>query len=310
MLAVRASAPGSLMLLGEYAVLHQKPALVMAMDKRVSVTLKPRADDVIRIDSKELGQYTTTLSSLTIEKPMQFSLAAIAEFRAALKTGFDLEIESEIKSTMGLGSSSAVTVATLAALLGALQKPFTAIELIQLARKVILLVQDGRGSGADAAAAVLGGIVHYQKEPLIAEKFTLTHPFTTLYVGYKTPTPIAINEVNKRFKDKQGLYDALINAIGECANAGVEALKRKDWVHLGKLMSTQQALMSALGVSNPDLNALITELNSESSMLGAKISGSGLGDCVIGLSSETLTERFPKAVPISLSLQGVQCEQI
>lgn len=309
MLAVRSSAPGSLMLLGEYAVLQHKPALVMATDKRVTVTLTPRDDQRICIDSAELGRYETNLTALIIEKPMQFSLAAIEEYRLELKTGFDLRIDSEIKSTMGLGSSAAVTVATLAALQAALQKHQTAHELIQLARQVILRVQ-GRGSGADAAAAVLGGIVHYQTEPFVAEKFSLTHPFTTLYVGYKTPTPIAIDAVSARFKERQGLYAALMNAIGECAAAGVAALSREDWEHLGKLMSTQQALLVALGVSNADLNALITQLMSEPCMLGAKISGSGLGDCVIGLSSEPVAERFPQAVPVTLSLQGVRCEKI
>ena len=94
MLSVRVSAPGSLMLLGEYAVLHQKPALVMAMDKRVSVTLTPRTDDRILIHSKELGFYETKLSAFTIEKPLQFSLAAIDALRSELKNGFDLHIDS------------------------------------------------------------------------------------------------------------------------------------------------------------------------------------------------------------------------
>jgi mevalonate kinase len=41
MLMYKASAPGSLMLLGEYAVLHDYPALVCAIDKRISVIIEP-----------------------------------------------------------------------------------------------------------------------------------------------------------------------------------------------------------------------------------------------------------------------------
>ena len=37
-----ASAPGSLMLFGEHAVLHGHAALVAAVDRRVTVTLRPR----------------------------------------------------------------------------------------------------------------------------------------------------------------------------------------------------------------------------------------------------------------------------
>lgn len=59
MLSYKASAPGSLMLLGEYAVMHDYPALVCAIDKRITVTLVPSDDEVIEIDSA-LGSHHTT----------------------------------------------------------------------------------------------------------------------------------------------------------------------------------------------------------------------------------------------------------
>ena len=49
----KASAPGSLMLLGEHAVLHGKPALVGALDKRITVTLTPMRHDRIEIISNQ-----------------------------------------------------------------------------------------------------------------------------------------------------------------------------------------------------------------------------------------------------------------
>ena len=53
---------------------------------------------------------------------------------------------------------------------------------------------------------------------------------------------------------------------------------------LGHVCSMQQGFMVALGVSTFLLDTLVWQLK-ELGVLGAKISGSGLGDCVIGLGS-------------------------
>src|SRR3990167_7396944 len=111
-----ASAPGSLMLLGEYAVLHGKPALVCAVDKRINVILTPRRDTTITIHSELLGDYQTDLLQLKIEKPFHFVLGALKHNQAKLKRGCDIEINSAFSDKVGLGSSAAVTIATLAAI--------------------------------------------------------------------------------------------------------------------------------------------------------------------------------------------------
>ena len=86
-----ASAPGSLMLLGEYAVLHRQHALVCAIDKRMHVTLTPRHDSNIIIESA-LGHYETTLMNLHPVQPFQFVLTALHSMRKYLRQGFHLHI--------------------------------------------------------------------------------------------------------------------------------------------------------------------------------------------------------------------------
>ena len=46
------SAPGKIHLLGEHAVVYGKPALLVAINKRCTVTLTPRKDKQIEIISK------------------------------------------------------------------------------------------------------------------------------------------------------------------------------------------------------------------------------------------------------------------
>ena len=89
---VEASAPGSLMLMGEHAVLRGQPAIVCAIDRRITATLRPLSDDTIRLHSA-LGEHETTLSELAPDDTFRFVLAAIRRLRDRLPGGFTLDIE-------------------------------------------------------------------------------------------------------------------------------------------------------------------------------------------------------------------------
>ena len=311
---LKASAPGSLMLLGEYAVLYGKQALVCSIDKRITVTLTPRADDKIEIHSALLGHHVTHLPQLTIEKPFQFVLGALKLYQVKLKQGCDIHITSEFSDKVGLGSSAAVTVATLAALVTLLNIRISPLDLVRQGRNVIRQVQ-GVGSGADIAASVYGGLISYQAQPLFAEKFTVNYPLTALYAGFKTPTVQAIQQVQTHFSSRPQLFRQLTNSIGQCALEGIQHVRRGEWAGLGEVLNVQQGLMESLGLSTPLLRDMVDELRKQPGVLGAKISGSGLGDCVIGL-GETAHYSYQGEhsgvlpVPVKMSMQGVQCEKI
>lgn len=310
----KAKAPGSMMLFGEYAVLHGYPALVCAVDKYVEVTLTPRRDDLIRIDSERLGQHQVFLSELTVARPFQFILAAIQSFQLKLKTGFDLKITSQFSHEVGLGSSAAVTVATLAVLIQWLNLRMGPVDFVRLGRQVVQTVQ-GVGSGADIAASTLGGVVLYHPLRLTLEKIPVSLPLIAYYAGFKTPTPEAIRRVQARFAAEPNLFRLLCQSIGECVVSATAALKRQDLRALGELMGIHQGLHQALGVSLPVLNDVVESLSAQPHVFGAKISGSGLGDCVIGLGRLEQDLVLPayggsvQRIPLNITLEGVQSEK-
>lgn len=311
---LKATAPGSLMLLGEYAVLYGKPALLCAVDKRISVTLTPRLDKKIEIYSVNHGHFSTSIADVQITKPFQFVLGAIKQYSNQFKQGFNLHIETEFSDKVGFGSSAAVTVATLAVIASWLDKNISLITLVRHGRQVIRDVQ-GVGSGADIAASVYGGIISYSAQPLRVEKFNITHPISALYSGFKTPTVDAIHHVQRYFAAYPNLFRDICHCIGECAAEGIDFVRKADWKKLADIMNTQQGLLESLGVSLPLLRELIDELRKQN-IAGAKISGSGLGDCVIGLGvlpeQYTIANQPPGIHPISvaMTLEGVQCEKI
>ena len=308
---LRASAPGSLMLLGEYAVLHGKFALVCAVDKRMTVSFAPRNDQKILITS-QLGHLETTLATLSIQSPFQFVLAALSAYKKHFKQGFELVIESEFSDQIGFASSAAVTVATLAVINRWCDFSFSPEDLILKARKIIRKVQ-GRGSGADVAACVLGGMIAYRAQPFSVEKLPATYPLTVLYSGAKTPTAQAIQYVNNKFLQHPLLLKHIYQGIGVCSVDGIAAARQQDWAGLGNIMNIQQGFMDALCVNTPILNELVCELRRSPAILGAKISGSGLGDCVVGLGSKDFSlpgSEILQLIPVTISSQGVLCEKI
>ncbi len=307
--AVKASAPGSLMLMGEHAVLRGQPALVCAINKRLKIKLVPRADNVLRLHSV-LGAHETTLDELAPNESFRFVLGAIRAAKGGIAQGFDLDVKSEMSHQMGLGSSAAVTVATLAALAGAQGQPLDPRGLLEVGAKTVRKVQGGVGSGADVAASVYGGGLRYFAQTQEAVKLSTAPPLTVLYSGSKTPTPEVIAIVEENRRKQPALYDELDDLIGKTVQQAFEAAARGDWTAMGELMNINQGLMDALGVNNARLAELVFALRADPKIHGSKISGSGLGDCVVGLGKAMRTDWGVPALAVKVDPNGAAVEPL
>jgi phosphomevalonate kinase len=187
---LRASAPGKVVLLGEYAVLEGAPALVMAVDRRAAVEIQPSDQPGFLIDAPEVCEQTVRcafdaanglywlegepfaarfglVTGLLRGLIARGSIPATLRCRLRLDTSAFFRNQGGAAAKLGLGSSAALTVALAAALHayangGAL--PARALwlrELLQLHRDF----QGGRGSGIDVAASLYGGTLCYQLHP-------------------------------------------------------------------------------------------------------------------------------------------------
>jgi mevalonate kinase len=302
----KASAPGKLMLMGEHAVLHGKLALVCAVSQRILVTLIPRSDSQITISSS-LGNYSTDLRNYEIQPPFQFVLTAITQQLALIDSGLDLVIESSFTDEMGLGSSAAVTAATTAVVMhwktGKIIQQSVFDEGLLTIRKI-----QGTGSGADLAASVFGGVLAYRMEPVQIEKLDCTFPISVVYSGSKQPTVNVIKKVESLRAAQPTVFDSVYDLMEKCTNQAVVAIKKKDWITLGQLLNINQGLMDAIGVNNKILSEINYALREDVGIFGSKISGSGLGDCVVGL-GKVQNANLPYAIlPLEISVEGVRIE--
>lgn len=288
--SVKASAPGSIMLFGEHAILAGFKAIAMAINQRMSVTISLRNDNLIKINSDTLGDYATDLTTLSTVKPFQFVLQTLLFYKSQLNHGLDITITSPMDHTKGFGTSAAVTVACVAALEYLLNEQQDKHVIFLNSREIIQQVQ-GRGSGTDALASTMGGIVSYVMEPLDYHVYPVNLPVSLIYCGYKTPTPevIKVVEALKQREPERvvgifremnricGEVEGLLHQLGEASLAPTNILSR-----IGALMNEHHQYQKQLGVSDDTIESIITEYQ-KNNVYGAKISGSGLGDCVVVL---------------------------
>lgn len=297
------------MLMGEHAVLRGRPAIVCAISKRMKVELTPRQDQAVLLHSA-LGEHETTLDELAPNESFRFVLGAIRLCREGFHQGFELDIRSEMSHQMGLGSSAAVTVATIAALAGAQGKSPDPRCLLECGTQIIRKAQGGVGSGADVAASAYGGCLRYLADSQNVTALTTAPKLTVLYSGSKTPTPEVIALVEEHRKSQPEVFAALDALISDVVQRAFAAATRDDWETVGELMNINHGLMDALGVSNAELSALVYELREDPMILGSKISGSGLGDCVVGLGQAMRRDWGVPALAVKVDPVGATVEPL
>ncbi len=301
---IKVSAPGSLMITGEHAVLHGKPAAACAIDKRIYLYLEPRPDRTVHIESP-LGKLDTTLDALPAESQFKFIIEAIRQ--SGITTGIDIRTESEFSSTVGLGSSAAVTVCICMALNALLKKEVSKEELFRQCYSVVHGVQK-TGSGCDLAASIYGGIIGMQSKAgeYIPHKLgcSILPDIDLYYCGYKMKTPDVIALVNQKAQAEPAKYEKLYTYMGLVADQTIKALEASNRQMTGNLFNKYQQLMEELGVCDTTLKDIVTKLQASPEVLGAKISGSGLGDCVMSLGIPSKKLEGYLNIPVKITDQG------
>lgn len=272
---IHVSAPGKLLLMGDHAVVYGRPCLVTAVDARLRVTIEHQSGNDIQIVAPQAPN-------------TRFISHAVAAAQGAWGmscAGLKITTESMFSSWYGLGSSSAVTVATIVALSKFLKRNDTQKELFLLARQVVLDVQ-GAGSGFDVAAAVFGGTVYYEKIPPTLDPVSVgTLPLVIGYTGAKADTTRLVQDVARKREREPEKVDRIFDAIAALVVQAKHRMKQGEWDHVGKLFDFNQEYLRDLGVSSEKLESLILAAK-QAGAWGAKLSGAGGADCMIALAPE------------------------
>lgn len=263
------SAPGKIYLFGEHAVVYGEPAIACAVELRTRVSAKKA--DAITISSG-IGN-----TGLDFEVHPYVSLA----IKKLDSPDVEIEITSDIPVGSGLGSSAAVTIATLAAIniefgLGLEKK-----ELARMGHEIEKEIQ-GAASPTDTFVSTFGGTVKIPSR----KRLELLGCGIVIGNTNKGASPKKTAKLVKQVAQLKEEYPEMINpiikTIGSFARQGETLVSRKDYTSLGKLMNVNHGLLDALGVCTLELSELVYAARNAGAY-GAKLTGAGGGGCMVAL---------------------------
>lgn len=283
------AAPGKVILFGEHAVVYGRPAIAAAIERGLGATAEP-ARDGPRLDIPRWGR-----SGLHIRLgERQPGIESVARaFAAALEAAglrdarLRVTIDAELPPGVGLGSSAAFAIALLRSLGEFRGAPFSTGDLLEAAEHVERVFH-GTPSGLDHTVVALGGCLRFQRgrEPAfmpvaLAEPLPVVVAWTQREGG----TRDVVGRLRERHDAQPDLYERLFDAMGDLAEAAVEALGHGDFARLGALFDLNHGYLNAAGVSGL-ANERMVAIARQHGALGAKLTGAGWGGAVIALAPD------------------------
>ncbi len=263
------SAPGKIYLFGEHAVVYGEPAIACAIELRTRVTA--RSSQVISISS-DIG---TTGLDFDIHP---YVSAAIKKLGTP---NVSIEVTSQLPVGSGLGSSAAVTIATLAAINLEFRLGHSDEEIAGMGHDIEKEVQ-GAASPTDTFVSTFGGVVEIpsrKKLPLFDCGIVIGN---TNKGASPKKTAKLVKQVAQLREKYPGSINPIIKTIGSLSKNGENLLAKKDYNSLGKLMNVNHGLLDALGVGTAELSSLVYAAR-DAGAYGAKITGAGGGGCMVAL---------------------------
>lgn len=297
--AIYAKAPGKIILFGEHAVVYAQPAIAMPVSKVYATTrVIPEvtgSKNQVHIKAPDI-QLDVDLADLDREHPFAVTIQQVLNaVNLDHLPSLTLLISSTIPIAAGMGSSAAITIATIRALTDFLGKPLTAGETSSLAFEVEK-IHHGTPSGID------NYVIAHQKpvffthgKPIEHLEIQLPTHWVIADTGEKTSTKDTVADVRKLQALAPETYHPIFEQIGQIAFNARQALIAGNTDLLGQLMGENQRLLEQLTVSSPKLGELISAALAAGAV-GAKLSGGGRGGNVIALAPTQNTQSIESAL--------------
>ena len=290
--SVRASASGKAILLGEHAVVYGRPALAVPVsDVRAWATVEQGScGQGTVINAVDLGQRYAlgTDHKDKAAAPLQLTVRnTLDRLGIAIPPHMTVTLSSQIPIARGMGSGPAVATAIVRALCAWYGRALSDQAISDLVYETEVILH-GTPSGIDNTVVALERPIYFCRRsdgpPHHMAALPVRRPLTLIIAdtGQGASTREAIDRVRRAWQDNRAFYESLFDRTGELVECSRIAIAQGNLEGLGEQMNENQAILRQIQVSNAALDSLVLSARLAGA-LGAKLSGGGLGGCMIAL---------------------------
>jgi len=320
-----ASAPGKLVISGEYVVLEGAEALVVAVNARAYARWStPRADG-----SSAAGVRSPDFHGLPREAVVARSLVEALNAPVSADLHIDVEALRLSGKKLGLGSSAAASAAAAGAVYAQSHEALDSVRgsILDAAMRAHREIAPD-GSGVDVAASVLGGVLGFRRrgpDPVDVETREISWPealrLRAVWTGVEARTSELVSRVRALAERDPNEYRRAMSSLREASARLIDGVVRDNVRDTLSAVAAHARSMEALGEAAGE--DIVTEPHRRIASLAlahggaAKPSGAGGGDVALALFAEqdaaeafaaTCTREGLKLLSLALGAEGVRAE--
>lgn len=260
----------------------------------------------IRFRSLDTGRAEefASLDQLCSAKHFKHAIAGYLVRFFAPEGGFELETNSESPAGAGISGSSALMIATTAALAKFSGRQLALEQIREIAQNVEAQIIRVPTGCQDYYPALYGGVsaihldpdgIHHEAVRVAAEE--MDHRFVLAYTGAPRQSGINNWEVFKRHINGDRRIYGNFERIGQIARAMHDAVAHAEWQDVARLLREEWKLRKTNSprISTPLIEKLV-KVASKAGAQAAKVCGAGGGGCVVFLTKPENKDRVAAAI--------------
>lgn len=290
-------APGKAILIGEHGVVHGTSAIALPL-LGIGVQAK--------VSTEAPGTIMGNLYSGPLNRaprrfrPLLSTLQLASDYcENFMPEDVGLTLRSTVPPERGLGSSAAVATAIVRACAQFAQVELTQDEMytiVQAAEEIAHM----NPSGVDARAVSSNEPIRFRQGVYTEVRVGRTMFLVIADTGLPRRTREAIQHVQSVARRNPRAFQSDIDYLGRLVRDAEHALNIGDAKSLGATLNESHEMLRSFNVSCRELDTLVLQAR-QSGALGAKLTGAGLGGCMIAL---TTSPQEARAVATALRQTG------
>jgi len=219
-------------------------------------------------------------------------------------------LSGDLPAMSGIGATGASSVAIVRALSEEFNLRLTDDAVNAAAYQAEIAYHGPTTSGIDNTVSTFGGIICLTRgEPNVVRKMRLKGPVEVVIgdTGIIANTKALLAAFAERKKSAPDRYGRTLQRARQIAEEAMTRLEAFDLKEIGRLMDRNQSLLQEAEISCPELDLLV-DLCRGAGALGAKLTGSGGGGCMLALTpGKNLQQRVASAIE-SQGFQALRSE--